>query len=819
MREVHEKDIYIQFLGGASEVGATSIFIYWKGSKILIDSGKRRDENHPYPIFNEIDKDIDVFILTHLHQDHIGSLMECSETLKFKKILTSKENKATLDAILKDTQKIVKNNKNSCEELKNAYSDEKISDFIKKVEILEYSKAKTFKNFDLTFFETSHLIGSLGFLIENEEYSLLITSDFTESQKFFHPKTTFIEKLKGKKIDTLITETTYGRNENGDEVLKENCLNDLKYAIRNIFDKDEGNVLIPCFALGRMQEVILALLKLIFTGDIDPDTKIYLNLAKNESGYRALGMKITQKYFNENFEEFKNEMPKEVKKYLDTINTKNDILEEMLNRKYLNIENVGKNLIEKFKESKKSIFIIQPGMIGNVYEDEERYQGNGKLAFEIATGDTHGIIFVGYQAEKTVGAEIKNTPYNGKMNVYGIEGIKKNRNIYSVTFPGHVSIKGVKSLIENLNPTNVILVHGDIQASKSIAKSIKNKNIMIPEIDEKLYLYDNGKRTFFSMHHKFSRIIVDLENEYKLLSDNFMLDRKEYDEYPIMKLLKNRVLEYTQNEKLLHFEFLIKNEKSIDFFEKLKELLKERGISSNIRQVIDIEEITDLVADLISDTNEKSILYLMSYPFEKHKDFITLGQLADVDVYLNINDNFEKIPDLPLDINEQIKIKNKIKYDGLEEIQERYELLEKLKYYRDVKTKKVKNELDKKFVQCLKYDPENRVYRKNIFYSKDRSLWGDIENIFGIKNTDVVKDIENIYSRLGDKIEKIQMVNFIYSYTQNKEYREILGIDDNNIYGKYYLENGIQYFVIKLKENIKAKNELENIELQVELGR
>ena len=119
MITTREKDIYVQFLGGASEVGATSIYIYWKGVKILVDSGKRQGSFTPYPIFDEIGNDIDLFIITHLHQDHIGSLMECYSMLNLKRIVTSKENKETILLVLRDSQKF---NKNGSTDLKEVYS-------------------------------------------------------------------------------------------------------------------------------------------------------------------------------------------------------------------------------------------------------------------------------------------------------------------------------------------------------------------------------------------------------------------------------------------------------------------------------------------------------------------------------------------------------------------------------------------------------------------------------------------------------------------------------------------------------------------------
>ena len=61
------------------------------------------------------------------------------------------------------------------------------------------------------------------------------------------------------------------------------------------------------------------------------------------------------------------------------------------------------------------------------------------------------------------------------------------------------------------------------------------------------------------------------------------------------------------------------------------------------------------------------------------------------------------------------------------------------------------------------------------------------------------------------------MLNYIFSYKENKIYREILGINDNKIFGKYYLENGIQYFEIVLKRKEKIDKIVEEIKKYKEL--
>ena len=821
----NEKDIYIQYLGGASEVGATSIFLYWKGERILIDSGARQVKDK-YPIFEEINDDIDLFILTHLHGDHVGSLMECENKLNLKRMITSPDNKSMLKIALEDSQKILKSDfekekneikKQEIEKKLDIYSSENIDRVIRKMETKDFYKTiylgKT--NLKITFYKTSHLLGSLGILFEDGTYTLFLTCDFTESKKFFHQKTEFISKLKGKKIDTMITETTYGRNDESDEILKEKTLTDLSYGINKIF-KNEGNVLIPCFALGRMQEVISAILRLILEGRISRDTKIYIHNSPN-----SLGIKYTEKYLEQSLDILAEELTINGKNYFEILNKKQSQIQNKQRnnfsllkslQKKLNIARYNpKEIASEFRKAEKAIFLIQPGMLGPV--NEELFGGAG-LALEIISGDRDGIIFVGYQAPNTIGGKIQNTNYLETITIGDRIYKNNNRNIYKVTFPGHVSVRGVIDLIKELNPENIMLVHGDLEASRSVERGIKDKKVFIPEIDEKVYLIDNGEKKFFSMQHKFSKIVIDINQDYRLNPENTnILESEEYNEYPVVKLIKSKNIGKIQ-KKLLHFEFIISRENE-KFFERLMLELREIGISSNISYYNNQnEEIMEDIAMLVSDTNEKSNVYLVSVPFELVEKVIVISQMTGTHIYIyNNNNNFELILNFPFDISENIE-KNLRKELRTPEVKA---LIRKLRYYHQLKSNERKRIYEEKLSERPNYDISNGIYKSNIFYCLDNSLWGDIDHIYGIKSKEVVEDLEFIYSKLNEKIKSIRMLNYIFSYKENKIYREILGISDNKIFGKYYLENGIQYFEIVLKRKEKIDRIVEEIKKYKEL--
>ena len=205
------------------------------------------------------------------------------------------------------------------------------------------------------------------------------------------------------------------------------------------------------------------------------------------------------------------------------------------------------------------------------------------------------------------------------------------------------------------------------------------------------------------------------------------------------------------------------------------------------------------------------VIYLISTLFEFIEKIVVLSQMTGTYLYIYNQNDFDLIPNLPFDISEKAEDNLREKY----RTPEIKALIRKLRYYHHVNERK--KIIEKKLSERPNYDVSNGIYKRNIFYHSDNSLWGDIDHIYEIKSKEVVKDLEFIYSKLNEKIESIHMLNYIFSYKENKIYREILGIQKNEIFGKYYLESGIQYFKVVVKRNEKMKEIINKIEKYKEL--
>lgn len=257
----NEKDIYIQYLGGASEVGATSIFLYWKGERILIDSGARQVKDK-YPIFEEINDDIDLFILTHLHGDHVGSLMECENKLNLKRMITSPDNKSMLKIALEDSQKILKSDfekekneikKQEIEKKLDIYSSENIDRVIRKMETKDFYKTiylgKT--NLKITFYKTSHL-WSASAINEYINY-FLSKNEIEEVKKYQELLKKLNETTTFSKIFEIYNRTTEYYDEyqdkleekNNEEILREYIITKLQEMGDEIYIDEDGKIISP----------------------------------------------------------------------------------------------------------------------------------------------------------------------------------------------------------------------------------------------------------------------------------------------------------------------------------------------------------------------------------------------------------------------------------------------------------------------------------------------------------------------------------------------------------------------------------------------
>lgn len=120
------------------------------------------------------------------------------------------------------------------------------------IEAIDYHTTHTISSIRITPYPAGHVLGAAMFLIEIAGLKIFFTGDYSREQD---RHLVSAEVPKGVKIDVLITESTYGIASHVPRLEREQAL---MKTITSILNRG-GRALLPVFALGRAQELLLIL--------------------------------------------------------------------------------------------------------------------------------------------------------------------------------------------------------------------------------------------------------------------------------------------------------------------------------------------------------------------------------------------------------------------------------------------------------------------------------------------------------------------------------------------------------------------------------
>jgi hypothetical protein len=242
--------VRISFLGGARQVGRSSLLLQTSNSNILLDFGVDvGTEASPYidsPDFN-IEK-IDAVVLSHSHLDHCGFIPWLYENGYSGPLYCTAPTRDLMVLLCLDYVDVCQR-----EGKKVWYTKKSVEKVVKHTVALEYGEVSDITpDVRLTLEPSGHLLGaSLVHLhIGDGLHNVLYTGDMRFGpSRLFEPASTHFQR-----VETLIIESTYGgpddimpgRMESEKEVMD----------IINRTMERGGKVLIPTFAVERAQEVM-----------------------------------------------------------------------------------------------------------------------------------------------------------------------------------------------------------------------------------------------------------------------------------------------------------------------------------------------------------------------------------------------------------------------------------------------------------------------------------------------------------------------------------------------------------------------------------
>jgi len=253
----------LTFYGGAGEVGRSCILLEDHRRNLVLDCGIKLGEKTEYPLMEdgELGKIHDIAI-THAHLDHCGYLPHLYSKKAKPRIWLTKPTRDLMSILLADYHRIHYKDK----ETRKLFAIKDVNGVLQDARILEPGETSQ-AEIPFSFHQSGHIIGSSMVLVKAGK-GILYSGDICMR------KSRILEACeKGLAAETLIIESTYGRKDEIIPSYKESATK-LVSSVKKTLDNG-GHVIIPSFAVGRAQEILMILDDYMRSGAI-PETKIFI---------------------------------------------------------------------------------------------------------------------------------------------------------------------------------------------------------------------------------------------------------------------------------------------------------------------------------------------------------------------------------------------------------------------------------------------------------------------------------------------------------------------------------------------------------------
>lgn len=441
----------IRFLGGARTVTGSCFQVMSEKANILIDCGMyqgRDAEEVNKKKFDFAPAEIDCLFLTHSHLDHVGLVPKLVRDGFKGKIITTAPTADIAELIMYDSAHIQESdtewyNRKALRlgmELKEPlYLSRDVDKVLPLITRRRYGNVEELnENVRYRFVNAGHILGSSTLELwcrdSGGERKMVFSGDIGKKDNPIVDDPVFVEET-----DYLTIESTYGnRNHKG----MQESIDELVDVIKSTF-RAGGNVIIPSFALGRTQDLLFILNKLV-----KEDRLFRINVYIDS----PLGEGITRVY-----EAHKEYFDEEAKRLFST--ESRDAIRIHFTRKME--DSVVLNTIKK-----EAIIIASSGMCegGRVRHHLKHNLWRKECS----------IVFVGFQAKGTLGRQMVDGAK--VVDVLG-ENIVVRAQIHTLGgFSAHADQSELIDWISRFkNSPEIFIVHGEEKASFDFQEVIKQK--------------------------------------------------------------------------------------------------------------------------------------------------------------------------------------------------------------------------------------------------------------------------------------------------------------------------------------------------------
>ncbi|MBX8637099.1 MAG: beta-CASP ribonuclease aCPSF1 [Thermoplasmata archaeon] len=444
--------IRITSLGGFREVGRSSTLLSTRESKVLIDCGLGTSDqdsggpNVPAPYLNAPElqpiESIDAVVITHAHLDHTGLLPALFKYGYDGPVYCTPPTRDMMSMLQLDMIKVAFG-----EGKKPPYESSHIRKEVANCITLKYGETTDIApDIRLTFQNAGHILGSAvsHFHIGDGLYNIAFSGDIKfEKTWLFNPANN-----KFPRLEALVMESTYGGYRDIQASRQEASVG-LKNIIERVLARN-GKVIIPVFAVGRSQEIMLVLEELMRTGQV-PTIPVWLDgmIWEATAIHTAYPEYLNSQLRTQIFQNGENPFLSPIFRRVDSSETRARII----------------------SDPEPCIVLATSGMMngGPVLEYMKHW----------ADDQNNTLIFVGYQAEGTLGRKIQRGIKELQMSERGQQiMVPVTLNTETVDgFSGHSDRRQLLNFVAGMEPkpSRIFLGHGEEYKCLELASTIHKK--------------------------------------------------------------------------------------------------------------------------------------------------------------------------------------------------------------------------------------------------------------------------------------------------------------------------------------------------------
>ncbi|MGA9402893.1 MBL fold metallo-hydrolase [Haladaptatus sp.] len=381
----------IEFLGGAREVGRSAILV---NDSLLLDYGMLTGNPPQYPVE---DVDPDAVVVSHGHLDHVGILPSLLAGDDRPPIHWTPPTYELTRILARDTLKL-HGGSYDC-----PFTEAELKRLAQVSELHGYEESFEAASHEITFFNAGHIPGSAHVLIDDGDTELLYTADFhTGDQRLLSGTTARPD------ADVVICESTYSDVERGERKTTER---EFAESVKTTV-WEGGTVVVPAFAIGRTQEILMV----CEAHDID----CYVD---------GMGKQVTRM----------------LQQQSEFLRDPDAFQRAVSNARFV----TGRNGQRKRIARKNTVIVTTSGMLS----------GGPAMTYipEIRANPVNKITMTGYQVEGTPGRELLD---HGRGEIDG-RVMPVSAQVESYDFSAHADRNGVLDFLDSYRNSTILVNHGD----------------------------------------------------------------------------------------------------------------------------------------------------------------------------------------------------------------------------------------------------------------------------------------------------------------------------------------------------------------------